>query len=351
MAAKEAPPMTINEAQASPVDLLEARDLRKVFHVRGGRQALAVDDVSLRIPEGQTVGVVGESGCGKSTLARLIVGLIQPDQGQVLFEGEALAESRSKHAQRNIQMVFQDPFSALNPKASIGESIGLPLRVHGHGRNQTRDKVRDLLGQVGLHANHASYYPHQMSGGQRQRVNIARALALGPKLVVCDEAVSALDKSIQAQILSLLRDLQKDQGLSFVFISHDLNVVEYMSDQVAVMYLGRIVEMAPASELYRDPRHPYAMALLASIPQLETTAEAPPMLDGDVPSPLDPPSGCRFRTRCPHATDHCAAVPPPLNEVEPGHWVACHLYATGSTLSTPGSRPAYAQGEASNGQR
>jgi peptide/nickel transport system ATP-binding protein len=330
--------MAVTEApDVSTPDLLEARELRKVFHVRGGRQALAVDDVSLHIPEGQTLGVVGESGCGKSTLARLIVGLIQPDHGQLLFEGQELPESRPTDAQRNIQMVFQDPYSALNPKASIGESIGLPLRAHGQGRRAARDRVRELLGQVGLHGNHASYYPHQMSGGQRQRVNIARALALHPKLVVCDEAVSALDKSIQAQILSLLRDLQKDQGLSFVFISHDLNVVEYMSDRVAVMYLGRIVETGTAGELYREPLHPYTKALLASIPQLETRTVDQPTLDGEVPSPLNPPSGCRFRTRCPHATDHCAAVSPPLEEVDPGHWVACHLYSGQAGLAARGS--------------
>jgi oligopeptide/dipeptide ABC transporter ATP-binding protein len=343
--------MAITVAVGTPTrDLLEARGLRKVFHVRGGREALAVDDVSLRIPQGQTLGVVGESGCGKSTLARLIVGLIQPDQGQVVFDGEELAGERSGNARRNIQMVFQDPYSALNPKASIGESIGLPLRVHGLARNETKERVADLLAQVGLHGNHASYYPHQMSGGQRQRVNIARALALSPKLVVCDEAVSALDKSIQAQILSLLRDLQKDQGLSFVFISHDLNVVEYMSDQVAVMYLGRIIEMGSAAELYRNPMHPYTQALLASIPQMETTATDPPMLEGEVPSPLDPPSGCRFRTRCPHAMSKCAEVPPPFNEVESGHWVACRLYPTGAAPVRHMSPAAHEQGEPTNAE-
>jgi oligopeptide/dipeptide ABC transporter ATP-binding protein len=307
-------------------ELLKARDLAKAFPVRGGRHAVAVDDVSFRVPRGATLGVVGESGCGKSTLARLIVGLIQPDHGQVAFEGEDLPASRPKHARRNIQMVFQDPFSALNPKASVGESIALPLRVHGQGRHTAQARVRELLGLVGLHANHASYYPHQLSGGQRQRVNIARALALHPKLVVCDEAVSALDKSIQAQILNLLRDLQLEQHLSYIFISHDLNVVEYMSDEVAVMYLGRIVETGPSELLYRESLHPYTQALLASIPQLDSTTEEPPLLNGEIPSPLDPPSGCRFRTRCPYAAEICAAVAPPLAEVAPRHWVACHLH-------------------------
>jgi oligopeptide/dipeptide ABC transporter ATP-binding protein len=341
----------------SPVELLEARQLAKAFPVRGGRRALAVEDVSLRVAPGSTLGVVGESGCGKSTLARLIVGLLRPDRGQVAFEGEELPESRPKYARRNIQMVFQDPYSALNPKASIGESIALPLRVHGQGRRAAQARVRELVGLVGLHTNHTSYYPHQLSGGQRQRVNIARALALHPKLVVCDEAVSALDKSIQAQILNLLRDLQHEQHLSYVFISHDLNVVEYMSDQVAVMYLGRIVETGPSDLLYREPRHPYTQALLASIPQLDTMDEEPPIVDGEIPSPLDPPSGCRFRTRCPSATDTCAAVAPLLQEVAPRHWVACHLHpapAAGFASSDPEplgagvhptTRSATAQGE------
>jgi oligopeptide/dipeptide ABC transporter ATP-binding protein len=307
--------------------LLEARDVTKTFKVRGGGTALAVDHVSFTMPPRSTVGVVGESGCGKSTLARVIVGLLEADDGEMFFDGTTLPHSgRPTEVQRNIQMVFQDPHSALNPKASIGESIALPLRVHGEGRRSSQAKVRELLGKVGLHPNHAAYYPHQMSGGQRQRANIARALALNPKLVVCDEAVSALDKSIQAQILNLLRDLQEEQGLSYMFISHDLNVVEYMSDQVAVMYLGRIIETCPSEELYRSPLHPYTQALLGSIPQLEAgTAEDPPVLDGELPSALNPPSGCRFRTRCPYAFDKCEAEVPPMDEVKPGHWVACHL--------------------------
>ena len=311
-------------------ELLEVRDLTKTFKARTGavgkRRALAVDNVSLTVPERATVGIVGESGCGKSTLARLIVGLLAPDVGEVLFDGAALgSDKRSADARRNIQMIFQDPYSALNPKASIGESIGFPLRVHGHRRREVNARVRELLDQVGLHPNHASYYPHQLSGGQRQRVNIARALALNPRLVVCDEAVSALDKSIQAQILNLLRSLQEQHGLSYLFISHDLNVVEYMSDHVAVMYLGRIVETCPAEDLYRQPLHPYTQALLASIPQLEERTDDPPLVDGELPSPFDPPSGCRFRTRCPHATEVCAEVAPELDEVAPAHWVACHL--------------------------
>ena len=319
----------------SPTPLLEAFELTKTFIGHGGKRALAVDHVSITVPERTTVGVVGESGCGKSTLARVIVGLLEPDDGELLFENKMMPFARrSTDALRNIQMVFQDPYSALNPKASIGESIALPLRVHGVARRAAQARVRELLGQVGLHGNHASYYPHQLSGGQRQRVNIARALALHPKLVVCDEAVSALDKSIQAQILNLLRELQEEQGLAYMFISHDLNVVEFMSENVAVMYLGRIVETCPSETLYRNPRHPYTQALLASIPQLDSAAPEDRVLDGDLPSALNPPSGCSFRSRCPYADDKCAEIVPPLEEVSPGHWVACHLHSRSGVLQT-----------------
>jgi oligopeptide/dipeptide ABC transporter ATP-binding protein len=316
------------EISAKP-KLLETRGLTKTFKVRGKGRSLAVENVSISLSPGSTLGIVGESGCGKSTLARLIVGLLKPDEGDVVFEGKTLPRGRRPdEVLRNIQMIFQDPYSALNPKASIGDSIAFPLRVHGHGRRQSEDMARELLGQVGLHGNHASYYPHQMSGGQLQRVNIARALVLGPRLVVCDEAVSALDKSIQAQILNLLRQLQDDKRLSYLFISHDLNVVEYMSDQVAVMYLGRVVETCSSAELYRQPFHPYTQALLASLPRVDANADDPPLIEGELPSPLAPPSGCRFRTRCPHAMDRCAAESPPLDEVAPGHWVACHLHTS-----------------------
>ena len=321
--------------------LLETKDLKKTFKVRGRGRAVAVDGVSIKLMPGSTLGIVGESGCGKSTLARLIVGLIRPDEGEVFFEAEKVPLGRrAAEVTRNIQMIFQDPYSALNPKASIGDSIAFPLRVHGHGRKEAEKLAAELLGQVGLHANHASYYPHQMSGGQRQRVNIARALVLDPKLVVCDEAVSALDKSIQAQILNLLKQLQTDKKLSYIFISHDLNVVEYMSDQVAVMYLGQVVETCSSGELYRRPLHPYTQALLASVPKVDAKAEDPPLIDGDLPSPLAPPSGCRFRTRCPFAMDRCATDPPPPVEVESGHWVSCHLHPVpGSASPTAGPTP------------
>ncbi|MDO9445414.1 MAG: ATP-binding cassette domain-containing protein, partial [Dehalococcoidia bacterium] len=228
-------------------------------------------------------------------------------------------------------MVFQDPHSALNPRASIGEIISFPMKVHGFSKEEQQERTQWLLEQVGLHANHASYYPHQMSGGQRQRVNIARALALSPRLVVCDEAVSALDKSVQAQVLNLLKDLQAELGLTYLFISHDLNVVQYMSDEVLVMYLGQAVEMTDSARLYAKPLHPYTQALLASTPRLDD-ADGPvaPPLEGELPSPLDPPSGCRFRTRCPYAMEVCAQERPPLVEAADGHRVACHLYVEGS---------------------
>jgi oligopeptide/dipeptide ABC transporter ATP-binding protein len=327
--------MPDTEAAPRP-DLLSTNALTKTFRVRGKGRSIAVDGVSLRLPVASTLGIVGESGCGKSTLARLIVGLLAPDSGEIVFDGHPLSRGRrSADASRNIQMIFQDPYSALNPKASIGDSIAFPLRVHGQRRRPADERVRELLVKVGLHPNHASYYPHQLSGGQRQRVNIARALVLHPKLVVCDEAVSALDKSIQAQILNLLRDLQDEQKLSYLFISHDLNVVEYMSDFVAVMYLGQVVETCPSDELYRQARHPYSQALLASLPQVGAEAKAPPLLDGELPSPLAPPSGCRFRTRCPHAMERCAVEPPLLEEVDPGHWVACHLHTSRQATSAP----------------
>jgi oligopeptide/dipeptide ABC transporter ATP-binding protein len=223
-------------------------------------------------------------------------------------------------------MVFQDPYSALNPRASIGDSVMAPLRIQGWSKRDATVRLAALLEEVGLHRNHQSYYPHQMSGGQRQRVNIARALALNPELVVCDEAVSALDKSVQAQILNLLRDLQSNHGLAYMFISHDLNVVEYMSDEVVVMYLGRVVETCSSADLYSRPLHPYTQALLASSRTEKADGQSDhPTLEGEIPSAIDPPSGCRFRTRCPHATEQCALEAPPLRAVEGKHWVACHL--------------------------
>jgi oligopeptide/dipeptide ABC transporter ATP-binding protein len=276
------------------------------------------------------MGIVGESGCGKSTLARLILGLVEADSGEIKIEQNAVDWRKSsgrKQLRRNMQMVFQNPYSSLNPRSSIGEIIAFPMRAHGISTEQIAKRTASLLEQVGLHANHASYYPHQLSGGQRQRVNIARALALHPKLVICDEAAAALDKSVQAQVLNLLQDLQQTQGLTYLFISHDLNVVEYISDRVSVMYLGHIVETADADELYRRPLHPYTQALLASSPRLDPAIRIDDnLLEGELPSALNPPTGCRFRTRCPHAMQVCAELRPPMRELDSGHQVACHLY-------------------------
>ncbi|MER3420330.1 MAG: oligopeptide ABC transporter ATP-binding protein OppF [Chloroflexota bacterium] len=331
----------------STTPLLEVRNLSKQFPIRlrSGKKGFvsAVDRVSFAVAPGTTMGIVGESGCGKSTLARLIVGLFQADTGEIEFERRQVDWSNRlarKHFRRHMQMIFQDPYSSLNPRNSVGEIIAFPMQVHGWPKAEIRERTAALLEQVGLHRNHASYYPHQLSGGQRQRVNIARALALHPKLVICDEAVSALDKSVQAQVLNLLKDLQQEHKLTYLFISHDLNVVEYMSDHVAVMYLGHIVEVAGADQLYRRPLHPYTQALLASIPKLDPDERLDgPLLAGELPSPFNPPSGCRFRTRCPQAMDICAVVRPAPREVEPSHHVACHLYGDEHGATT---RPASA---------
>ena len=340
-----APPREVIKDGPGRPPLLEVKGVTKRFPVRMGLfkkgQVSAVEDLSFTVKPGTTFGIVGESGCGKSTAARLILGLFDVDAGDVLFEGSNVVSARrapnikvdSRALRKNMQMVFQDPHSALNPRASIGEIVSFPMKVHGYPKEERQERTRWLLEQVGLHANHASYYPHQLSGGQRQRVNIARALALSPKLVICDEAVSALDKSVQAQVLNLLQDLQAELGLTYVFISHDLNVVQYISDEVLVMYLGQAVEITSAERLYSEPLHPYSQALLASIPKIgfddEPVVEAP-RLEGELPSPLNPPSGCRFRTRCPMAMDVCAEERPPIVEAAPGHRVACHLYEEGS---------------------
>ncbi len=317
--------------------LLRVRDLRKGFKVRLGfckaGVVSAVDGVSFSITAGQTLGIVGESGCGKSTTARLLLGLLDADGGTVEFEGREVSWSNRlarQRLRRSMQMVFQDPYSSLNPRMSIRENIGFPMKVHGYRKQVRAERVTTLLEQVGLHRNHASYFPHQLSGGQRQRVNIARALALEPQLVVCDEAVSALDKSIQAQVLNLLKDLQQQMQLTYLFISHDLNVVEYMSDHVVVMYLGQVVEVCSSEELYCNPLHPYTRALLSAIPKLDPDATTVPLpLAGEVPSPINPPSGCRFRTRCPHAMAVCATERPALRGPAPDHAVACYLYEAG----------------------
>ncbi|MBI2760924.1 MAG: ATP-binding cassette domain-containing protein [Chloroflexi bacterium] len=327
----------------TPTPLLRVRDLRKEFKVKLGFRKTgvvsAVDGVSFAVAHGETLGIVGESGCGKSTAARVLLGLIEADAGTVEFEGREVSWSNRlarKRLRREMQMVFQDPYSSLNPRMSIRENIGFPMRVHGHSGKQIAERCAALLEQVGLHRNHASYFPHQMSGGQRQRVNIARALALEPKLVVCDEAVSALDKSIQAQVLNLLKDLQEQMQLTYLFISHDLNVVEYMSDRVVVMYLGQVVESCTSEELYRNPLHPYSRALLSAIPKLDPDSTTTPLpLSGELPSPINPPSGCRFRTRCPRAMDICAVERPAVRHPAADHAVACHLYEPDRVTALP----------------
>jgi peptide/nickel transport system ATP-binding protein len=317
--------------------LLVVRELRKYFTVRGALfnssdRVHAVDDVSFTIAKGETLGVVGESGCGKSTTARLLMRLIEPDDGEVIFDGEAVAANDGvslRDLRRNMQMVFQDSYASLNPRLPIEETVAFGPRVHGLGARQARTRARTLLSRVGLEPDlYARRYPHELSGGQRQRVNIARALALEPRLVILDEAVSALDKSVEAQVLNLLSDLRAEFGLTYMFISHDLNVVHYLSDRVMVMYLGKIVEIGDVETIYDDPRHPYTRALLSAMPSMNPDRRtAAPPLSGDPPNPINPPSGCRFRTRCVFAEPVCERDEPALKTVgaQIGRAVACHM--------------------------
>ena len=326
----------------SPAPLLQVHDLVKRFPVRAGllqrsrEQVHAVDGVSFELAEGQTLGVVGESGCGKSTMGRCLLRLIEPTSGRVVFDGQevtALPRDALRALSRQMQIIFQDPFASLNPRMTVGAIVGEGLVIHGlaQGRSEISQRVAELLSTVGLSPDHMRRYPHEFSGGQRQRIGIARALAVRPRLIVCDEAVSALDVSIQAQVINLLEDLQSQFGLTYVFIAHDLSVVEHTSDHVAVMYLGRIVETAPARALYRAPRHPYTQALLSAVPVPDPAVKSQRIgqrivLQGDVPSPIHPPSGCHFHTRCPMARKGlCDVQRPEWREVEAGHRVACHL--------------------------
>jgi peptide/nickel transport system ATP-binding protein len=319
--------------------LLSARGLIKHFPVKGGglfaprRVVRAVDGVDFEILKGETLGVVGESGCGKSTTARLLMQLIEPDHGEILFDGEAVGDTLPlSDYRRQVQMVFQDSYASLNPRLTIEDSISFGPRVHGIAANTALARAHDLLHRVGLEPGRfAGRYPHELSGGQRQRVNIARALALEPRLVILDEAVSALDKSVEAQVLNLLLDLKRDFGLTYLFISHDLNVVRFMVDRLMVMYLGKVAEIGTRDAVFNETRHPYSAALLASMPKMDPTERTvEPPLAGDPPNPIDPPAGCRFHTRCTNAEAPCSIIAPALFDISADHAAACLMSIAGS---------------------
>jgi oligopeptide/dipeptide ABC transporter ATP-binding protein len=330
--------------------LLEVRSLKKHFPIRKGvfsrvsGHVFAVDGVSLHIDRGETLGLVGESGCGKSTVARTLLKLLEPTDGKILVNGKDITDFDAAQMlpyRRQMQMIYQDPYASLNPRMSAGEIVGEPLIIHRVAApKERRERVAHLFDRVGLRPELVNAFPHEFSGGQRQRIGIARALALNPELIVGDEPVSALDVSIQAQIINLLMDLQDEFKLSYLFVAHDLAVVEHISDRVAVMYLGRIVETTDKTSLFEMPLHPYTEALLSAVPIPKATARARKrvILTGDVPSPINPPSGCHFHARCPYAMARCRHEAPALRQVRPGHWTACHLHDTGVTF--PLAKPA-----------
>lgn len=317
--------------------LLEVKQLVKHFPIRQGiifskqvGAVQAVDGVSFNVHKGETLGLVGESGCGKTTAGRCILRLVEPTSGEVRFEGRnvpSLPKDELRELRKDMQIIFQDPYGSLNPRMTVGDIIGEPLHIHKLAKGAAKEKrVREILETVGLSAFHARRFPHEFSGGQRQRIGIARALAVDPRLIICDEPVSALDVSIQAQVINLLQDLQSEFGLTYLFIAHDLSVVKHISDRVAVMYLGKIVELTGKIELYRNPKHPYTQALLSAIPEADPTIKKERiLLKGDVPSPINPPKGCRFNTRCPKAMDICKTQEPEFVDTGDGHFVACHL--------------------------
>jgi oligopeptide transport system ATP-binding protein len=316
--------------------IIEVKNLKKYFPVNKGllgrkrSYVKAVDDISFTINKGETLGLVGESGCGKSTTGRMLMRLLDPTEGQIYFEGNEISnlnDNQIRSTRKDFQMVFQDPYASLNPRMKVGEIIAEPLVVHGIDKAKRTNRVHELLEIVGLSAYHADRYPHEFSGGQRQRIGIARALAVNPKLIIADEPVSALDVSIQSQILNLLKDLQREFNLTYLFIAHDLSVVEHISDRVGVMYLGKIVELADKESLYHNPQHPYTQALLSAVPVPNPRLKRDRIiLKGDIPSPANPPSGCTFHTRCPLAMEKCKQDIPNLRELSEGHYVSCHLY-------------------------
>jgi oligopeptide transport system ATP-binding protein len=313
--------------------ILEIRNMKKHFNLGGGKILKAVDRFSIDIHRGETFGLVGESGCGKSTAGRTIIRMYDVTSGEVLFNGQdvhKLQGKKLKEFRRNAAMVFQDPYASLNPRMTVGNIIAEGIDIHGlYTGKKRKDRVAELIQAVGLNEEHMNRFPHEFSGGQRQRIGIARALAIEPQFIIADEPISALDVSIQAQVVNLFKSLQKEHGLTYLFIAHDLAMVKYISDRIGVMYLGNLVEVTTSNELYAKPLHPYTESLLSAIPiadpEVERTRERI-ILEGEVPSPLNPPSGCPFRTRCPKAMDKCSLSMPEMQEVEPGHFVACHLY-------------------------
>jgi peptide/nickel transport system ATP-binding protein len=338
--------MSVETAPTRPADatggdgevpLISVEHLKVFFPIKQGivldrvvAHVHAVNDVTLSIGEGETLGLVGESGCGKTTMSRTIMRLIDSTEGAIRYRGEDITKAGHKQMaplRRQMQMVFQDPFASLNPRKRVGQIIGMPLRLHGDSRKEIEPKVRELLDRVGLHAEHINRYPHEFSGGQRQRIGVARALALEPRLIVLDEPVSALDVSVQAQIINLLDDLQDDFKLTYLFVAHDLSVVRHVSDRIAVMYLGKVMEVSPSEELYTKPIHPYTFALLSAIPvpdPEENRRRDRIVVSGEPPNPIDPPAGCVFHPRCPRATEICREVEPPLARFPNGHLAACH---------------------------
>lgn len=326
------------QSKAQNEILIEVRNLKKYFTINHGffaksqKFVKAVDDVSFYIRKGETLGLVGESGCGKSTTGRTIIKLYEPTGGEIIYDGvdiSKMSEAELKPYRKRMQMIFQDPYASLNSRMTVGDIIGEALDIHNIATGDERNRIIfDLLDRVGLNKDHASRYPHEFSGGQRQRIGIARALAVNPDFIICDEPISALDVSIQAQVVNMLEDLQQELGLTYLFIAHDLSMVKHISDRIGVMYLGKMVELCDAHELYERPEHPYTQSLLSAIPIPDpevTRAKQRIILEGDVPSPLNPPSGCRFRTRCRFAMDRCAAEEPALRDLGGGHMVACHL--------------------------